>query len=109
MKLWHNEVVWKWCLMLSIKVNEISVQLTQSSPQLYSDSLTYFDNNTGHSLFSLYQIMHLVCLLDFLKSHGVNVLPRLLVSINCDVNNSPKDPHKLINLLKKKNNNPYKD
>ncbi len=65
---------WKWCLILSIKVNKISMQLTQSGPWMYNDSFTVFDNNTGHSLCSQCQIMHLVYLLDSLKSQGVNVL-----------------------------------
>lgn len=78
----------KWCLILSIKVNEVSMQLTQSRPWLYNDSFTFFDNNTGHSLFLQCQIMHLIYLLDSLKSHGVNVLLLHHVSVNFDVNNS---------------------
>lgn len=104
-KMWfrHNEGAWKWCLILSIKVNEVSMQLTQSRPWLYNDSFTLFDNNTGHSLCSRCQIMHLVYLLDFFKSHGVNVLLLHHASINFDVNNSLQDPYRLINVIKKKN------
>lgn len=100
-KTWsrHNEGVWKWCLILSIKVNDVGMQLTQSRPWLYNDSFTLFDNNTGRSLCSQFQIMHLVYLLDSLKSHGLNVLLLQRVSINFDVSNSPQDPHRLINVI----------
>ncbi len=46
--------------------------------------------------------MHLVYLLDSVKSHGMNVLLLRHVSINFDVNNSPQDPYRLINVIKKK-------
>lgn len=62
----HNEGVWNWCLIRNIKVNEVSMQLTQSRPWLYNDSFNLFDINTGHSLCSECQIMHLVYLLDSL-------------------------------------------
>lgn len=56
-----NERVQKWYLILSIKVNEVNVQLTQIRPWLYNDFLALFDSNTGHS------ITHLVYLLESLK------------------------------------------
>lgn len=64
-KMWfrHNERVCKWYLILSIKVNEVNMQLAQSRPWLYNDSLTLFDSNTGHSFACL--VYHV----DSLRSH----------------------------------------
>lgn len=96
----HNEGVWKWCLILSIKVNEVSMQLTQSRPWFNNDSFTLFDNNTGHFLCA-HSVRLCSCFTFSLKSQGGNVLFLQHVSINFDVNNSPKDPHRLINMIKK--------
>lgn len=47
----RNEAAYKWRLIPSIKVNEVGVQLTQSSPWLRRDSLARFDIHAGYSLF----------------------------------------------------------
>lgn len=95
----RNEGVCRRRLILSIKVNQVNTQLTQSRPWLYSNSLSLFDNNTGHSLCLPCQITHLVYLLDSLKK---TLRSFAHISINFDVNNSPKDPGRLIIIKKKK-------
>lgn len=110
----RNEAACKWLLIPSIKVNEVGVQLTQSSPWLRRDSFAGFDINAGYSLFFL-------CVFFLSVSHYAPPLPpgclhrgkkglsALLphVLINFDVNSSPQDPHKLINLIFKKNKHSF--
>lgn len=90
-----NEGVWKWCLILSIKVNEVSAQLAQSWLWLYNGSFSLCDYNMGPCLCSLLGVItHTSFALD--RVHGPL---HHYISVNFDANNSPQDAHRIINSM----------